>query len=174
GARVLLTLSAYQDLVDRICPGSAVEQVIYTDVREYLPLFERVALTSRIEALVRPNPVLTPGEQALDAPQVPATLPPSPASRRPASYQRHALQPLLHSQPSSPVDGGVTPDDLALLQYTSGTVDPPKGVMLTHRNLLTNVAQVRHWVPDAKRGREVVLCVLPLAHSYGVTSALNL
>ena len=72
------------------------------------------------------------------------------------------------------MDSGTTPDDLALLQYTSGTVDPPRGVMLTHRNLVANVAQVRHWIPEARRGRETLLCVLPLAHSYGVTSGLNL
>src|SRR5262249_15419954 len=41
-AKVLLTLSSYQDMVERVCLGSAVAQVIYTDVREYLPLFERV------------------------------------------------------------------------------------------------------------------------------------
>jgi long-chain acyl-CoA synthetase len=170
GAKVLLTLSSYQDMVDRVCPGSAIAQVIFTDVREYLPLFERVALTSRIEELVRPTPTHAPG-----VPQAPTALPaPFANGRRATTYKRYALQPLLRSQPASPLDGSVTPDDLALLQYTSGTVDPPKGVMLTHRNLMVNVAQVRHWVPDAKRGREVVLCVLPLAHSYGITSALNL
>src|SRR5262249_11875812 len=62
GAGVLLTLSSYQNMVERVCSGSAVEQVIITDVREYLPLFERVALTSRIEELVRHNPAHMPGE----------------------------------------------------------------------------------------------------------------
>ena len=63
GARALLTLTSYADLVERVCPGSAVQHVIFTDVREYLPLFERVALASRIEALVRqPRPSLRPRE----------------------------------------------------------------------------------------------------------------
>jgi long-chain acyl-CoA synthetase len=161
GARVLLTLSSYADLVARVCPGSAVEHVISSDVREYLPLFERVALASRVEAMVKQR-----GADAIAVDQ--------PRAAQATPYKRHALQQILRSQPSTLIDSGSAPDDLALLQYTSGTVDPPKGVMLTHRNLVTNVAQVRHWIPAARRGRETLLCVLPLAHSYGVTSGLDL
>jgi long-chain acyl-CoA synthetase len=39
---------------------------------------------------------------------------------------------------------------------------------------MVNVIQVRHWMTDVQRGREVVLGVVPLSHSYGLTSALNL
>jgi long-chain acyl-CoA synthetase len=39
---------------------------------------------------------------------------------------------------------------------------------------MMNVVQKRHWMPDARRGREVILCVLPLSHSYGITSCLNM
>ncbi|HET8852065.1 MAG TPA: AMP-binding protein, partial [Ktedonobacteraceae bacterium] len=49
-----------------------------------------------------------------------------------------------------------------------------KGVMLSHGNLMANVAQIRHWMPDARRGREVILAVLPLSHSYGTTDCMNL
>ncbi len=166
GARALLTLTSYADLVARVVPGSAVQHVIFSDVREYLPLFERVALASRIEELVR--------YRAATAAPTAAEQASTPASGTATTYQRHALQHLLRSHASAAVDSGTTPDDLALLQYTSGTVDPPRGVMLTHRNLVTNVAQVRHWIPEARRGRETLLCVLPLAHSYGLTSGLNL
>ncbi len=93
-------------------------------------------------------------------------------SQKRVSY--HSFSYLLRCQPSSPLDSGITAGDLALLQYTSGTTDTPKGVMLTHRNLTVNVSQVRHWMPDARRGREVLLCVLPLSHSYGITDCMNL
>src|SRR6266568_754945 len=46
--------------------------------------------------------------------------------------------------------------------------------MLSHGNLVVNVAQVRHWMPAARRGREVILGVLPLSHSYGITDCMNL
>jgi len=39
---------------------------------------------------------------------------------------------------------------------------------------MVNVVQVRHWMTDVQRGREVVLAVVPLSHSYGLTGALNL
>jgi long-chain acyl-CoA synthetase len=45
--------------------------------------------------------------------------------------------------------------------------------MLSHRNLLANTLQTRHWLPDVDEGREVFLSVLPFSHIYGTTTALN-
>ncbi len=67
----------------------------------------------------------------------------------------------------------VSPDDLAVIQYTGGTTASAKGVMLSHRNLVANALQTRHWMPAAQEGRERFLCVLPFSHSYGLTTALN-
>ncbi|MEE2815794.1 MAG: AMP-binding protein, partial [Actinomycetota bacterium] len=60
---------------------------------------------------------------------------------------------------------------LAVLPYSSGTTGRPKGVMLTHRNLIANVAQARAMlsVDDTDR----VLAVLPFFHIYGMTVLLN-
>ena len=67
----------------------------------------------------------------------------------------------------------VSPSDLALIQYTSGTTSEGKGVMLSHRNLVANALQTRQWMPDVIEGRERFLCVLPFSHSYGLTATLN-
>ncbi len=64
-------------------------------------------------------------------------------------------------------------DDLALIQYTSGTTGQPKGAMLTHLNLGVNAAQARAWVPSIERGTSVVYAVLPLFHAYGLTLCLT-
>jgi len=64
-------------------------------------------------------------------------------------------------------------DDLALIQYTSGTTGQPKGVMLSHLNLGVNAAQARAWVPTIERGTSVVYAVLPLFHAYGLTLCLT-
>ena len=73
----------------------------------------------------------------------------------------------------SPSTVEVAPEDLAVLQYTGGTTGSSKGVMLSHRNLVANALQTRHWMPQAVEGRERFLCVLPFSHSYGLTAALN-
>jgi long-chain acyl-CoA synthetase len=65
-------------------------------------------------------------------------------------------------------------DELAVLQYTGGTTGLSKGAMLTHRNLLANTLQTRHWTPEAIDGQEVGLCVAPFFHSYGLTVGMNL
>jgi long-chain acyl-CoA synthetase len=58
----------------------------------------------------------------------------------------------------------VAEDNLATLIYTSGTTGPPKGCMLTHRNLVTAATRV---VEGLHHPSDVVLLFLPLAHSYG-------
>jgi long-chain acyl-CoA synthetase len=57
----------------------------------------------------------------------------------------------------------VAEDDLATLIYTSGTTGPPKGCMLTHRNLVTAAIRV---VEGMNQPGDIVLLFLPLAHSY--------
>jgi long-chain acyl-CoA synthetase len=76
-----------------------------------------------------------------------------------------------HSNKSPMTD--VLPEDLAVIQYTGGTTSQSKGVMLSHRNLVANALQTRHWLPTAGEGTERFLCVVPFFHSYGMTTAMN-
>ncbi len=80
---------------------------------------------------------------------------------------------MLDASPENP-KVPVSADDLAAILYTSGTTDEPKGVCLTHKNLVANSLQTRHWIPDIQYGEETFLAVLPLTHSYGMTTAMNI
>ncbi len=63
---------------------------------------------------------------------------------------------------------------LAALPYSSGTTGMPKGVMLSHSNLVTNVYQVLGPNAVPLVASDVILCFLPLYHIYGLTVALTL
>ncbi|WP_434402453.1 AMP-binding protein [Planococcus sp. 11815] len=65
-------------------------------------------------------------------------------------------------------------EDLALLQYTGGTTGSPKGVMLTHRNLISNATMCDAWLYKSKRSEETIMGIIPLFHVYGLTTVLIL
>lgn len=63
-------------------------------------------------------------------------------------------------------------EDIAALPYSSGTTGIPKGVMLTHRSIATNLAQL---APTLRIGpTDRILAVLPFFHIYGLTALMNL
>ena len=65
----------------------------------------------------------------------------------------------------------VTQEDLAFLQYTGGTTGVSKGAMLTHRNILANLAQAYAWIkPAITEGGEFVVTALPLYHIFALTA----
>ncbi|XP_062112860.1 4-coumarate--CoA ligase 1-like [Humulus lupulus] len=68
----------------------------------------------------------------------------------------------------------ISPDDVVALPYSSGTTGLPKGVMLTHKGLVTSVAQqVDGENPNLFYSKDdVILCVLPLFHIYSLNSVM--
>lgn len=65
----------------------------------------------------------------------------------------------------------VTQEDLAFLQYTGGTTGLSKGAMLTHRNILANLAQAYAWIkPAVVEGGEFIVTALPLYHIFALTA----
>ncbi|WP_328582445.1 4-coumarate--CoA ligase family protein [Streptomyces sp. NBC_00370] len=71
-------------------------------------------------------------------------------------------------EPDVALDPG---EDVAVLPYSSGTTGVPKGVMLTHRSIATNLAQLEPVIPMAPGHR--ILAVLPFFHIYGLTALMN-
>jgi long-chain acyl-CoA synthetase len=68
---------------------------------------------------------------------------------------------------------GIALDDLAVLIYTSGTTGQPKGVMLSHRNLVSDVTSAFDAGATGMREGQIGLSVLPFAHIYEHTDALG-
>ncbi|MFE1910738.1 long-chain-fatty-acid--CoA ligase [Streptomyces anandii] len=65
-----------------------------------------------------------------------------------------------------------SPDDIAAVLYTSGTTGRPKGAMLTHRNIVTNI-EVTAVSPFAVEPDDVLLGCLPLSHTFGQTCVMG-
>ena len=77
---------------------------------------------------------------------------------------------LLRAQPVASSVPRPGTEDLAVIQYTSGTTGRAKGVQLSHRNLMANAQQCVAYVPDIPKGDGcVVHGVLPMFHAYGLT-----
>ena len=68
---------------------------------------------------------------------------------------------------------GIALDDLAVLIYTSGTTGEPKGVMLSHRNLVANTVNTFDPATSAQHAGQVALSVLPFAHIFEHANALG-
>ena len=84
----------------------------------------------------------------------------------------HWEEALARGRDAAPVDHApsLRPDDLACFIYTSGTGGRPKGVMLSHANILANIHGVQVLLAGMELQNEVFLSFLPLSHSYEHTA----
>ncbi len=155
GARILVTLTQFDELIHQIrlqdTPGSgvALQHVIFTHIGDYLNPIQRMQIR------------LSPAQYKRHLLDIPL------------DAAMHVFGDLMRAQSNELPEIETSPTDLAVITYTGGTTGHPKGVMLSHRNLIANALQTRHWLPEAIEGIERVLSVVPLAHSYGLTVGLN-
>ena len=151
-ARFAIAWDKVYDTVDGFPSDLKVERIISVDITEAMPWGTRVALR-------------LPVAKAREAR---AKLTATPKARRVLTWQKLVDGRRLSRRHPRPVL-----DDIALLQYTSGTTGTPKGAILTHRNLRANAMQGRAWVPGLHEGEETFYGVLPLFHAYGMTLCLT-
>jgi long-chain acyl-CoA synthetase len=93
----------------------------------------------------------------------------------PANLDLHAWEDVLAGGGVGEIDGRVAalaPDDTACIIYTSGTGGVPKGVMLSHRNIIGNCRGAYHLLEMLGLGDDKFLSFLPLSHSYEHTAGL--
>lgn len=152
GARIAIAWDKTVDTLADFPSDLKLERIVSVDITAALPFAKRLLLRFPVARARASRAQLTT----------------TPKTRGTVSWSRL----LGHRRVSRRVAGPAV-DDIALLQYTSGTTGTPKGAILTHSNLLANALQGRAWVPGLVEGEEVFYGVLPLFHAYGMTLCLT-
>jgi long-chain acyl-CoA synthetase len=152
GATVAIVWDKVADTIATLPDDIRPEHVIAVDLTEGMPRRTRLALRL-------PLPKARAARQALTA---------RPQTKGIEPWSKVVANRRLSSRVARPAL-----DDIALLQLTSGTTGVPKAAMLSHRNLRSNAAQGRAWLPGLHDGDEVVYAVLPMFHAYGLTLCLT-
>jgi long-chain acyl-CoA synthetase len=150
GAKVVIAWNKVVDTIQAFPADVAVDTIVSVDITRSMPFVTRIALRLPIAKAREARANLT--------------------TRVRGTVRWGAL---LKNEPIAADVERPTADDVAVIQYTSGTTGHPKGATLTHLNLNANAAQARAWVPTIERGTSVVYAVLPMFHAYGLTLCLT-
>ncbi|MCU1423865.1 MAG: long-chain fatty acid--CoA ligase, partial [Microbacteriaceae bacterium] len=152
GARVAIVWDKVHDSVSAFPADIPLTKVVSVDMTAALPFGKRLALKLPLAAARKSRAAMTS----------------TPSARRVFTWEKLIGAPRILRKRDRP---GI--DDVAVLQYTSGTTGTPKGAILTHANLRMNAAQGQAWVPGLRLGDETFYGVLPLFHAYGLTLCLT-
>ena len=151
GAKIIICLDILYPRVMKVMPQTQLEHIIVTGIKDFLPF---------------PKNMIYPFIQKKQYGIV---------VKVQHEGNQHLLTEILKGPAlqvkSHPFD---VDEDVALLQYTGGTTGFPKGVMLTHKNLVANATMCNAWLYKNKPGKEIVLGIVPFFHVYGMTTVLVL
>ena len=146
GAKALVCLANMAHLAEQVLPKTGVKTVIVTEVGDMLSPLKRLLVNGMVKYVKKMVPVY-------NLPQ---------AVKLTAALAKGRGKAVVEASPSS--------GDVAVLQYTGGTTGVAKGAMLTHRNLIANMLQVKSLMgSEMSEGSEVIIAPLPLYHIYAFT-----
>lgn len=146
GAKALIVLANMADMVEKVVPKTGIKHVIITEVGDMLPVVKRtiVNLVVRHVKKMVPHFAIPSAVSFIEVMKL--------GSQKPCEDVRRQ------------------DDDVAILQYTGGTTGVAKGAMLTHRNIISNMFQVKALVGgNLEEGRELLVAPLPLYHIFSFT-----
>ena len=161
GATVAIVWDKVVEQVRQLPADVGLRHLVSVELIPAMPLLQRIALRLPVPAARTARTALSAGKHG------------HRAHTAPARRTVRPWQELLESGELKKKHPRPAAQDLADLQYTSGTTGLPKGALLTHSNLQANAAQGRAWVPGLKEGRETVYAVLPMFHAYGLTLCMT-
>ena len=154
-AEIVVCLSLFYSLIKQIQPQTKVKHVIAANIKDFLPGIARILFT-----LTR---------EKKDGHFIEAL-----------AEQDFNFMELLHKFSGKRPNAEVTPDDIALFQYTGGTTGISKGAMGTHRAMVANTVQLQNWTgmhEGTFRGVPIeelsYLGAIPMFHAYGLVALLT-
>ncbi|WP_243386108.1 long-chain-fatty-acid--CoA ligase [Bacillus kexueae] len=151
GATCIITLDLLYPKVSKVKALTNLKNIIVTSIKDYLPFPKNILY-----------PIVQKKQQNMVV-QIEKT-----EDVHPWKYIMKTSDP---KEFDVPID---IEEDVAILQYTGGTTGFPKGVMLTHNNLVSNTKMCSVWLHDCKRGEESILGIIPFFHVYGMTAIMNM
>jgi long-chain acyl-CoA synthetase len=143
-SRFALTLDAFYDRFAQARPRLPLETIVLARVSDYLPAWKR------------PGFWLTRGRK----------IPRVPADPRVCWWAKLVRE----DGPAAP-PGSTRADELAAILYSGGTTRKPKGIMLSHRNFVSEGMQVAAWVGMGEH--DTILAALPIFHGFGLGALVH-
>ncbi|MBB4824170.1 long-chain acyl-CoA synthetase [Sporosarcina luteola] len=151
GAKAIISLDILYPRISKVLKETELEHVIITGIKDYLPFPKNVIY-----------PFIQKKEHGITV-------------KVEHRGMNHLFTEIMKVGSTDAIPYEFNYDaDIALLQYTGGTTGPPKGVMLTHANLIANTQMCREWLYQCEDGKETVMGILPFFHVYGMTTVLIL
>jgi long-chain acyl-CoA synthetase len=150
GAETIVVMSRFYPVVQKVRANTKLKRVIVTSIKEYFPPIVKLLFTLLKEKKGGDSFVLAPGD--------------------------HEWGALLSKYSANKPGHVAKSSDTAVLLYTGGTTGVSKGAELSHRNIVANAVQCRYWfgIKDGDEGTDIILTALPLFHSFGMTTCMNL
>jgi long-chain acyl-CoA synthetase len=149
GAKVAIVLNLMAGKLNSLYGTGALEHIIVTKVPDPYPLIKRLLINFVIKYIKRADINY--------------------------SYPAHAYYDMINSSDKLSYRPEIIETDLAFIQYTGATTGRPKGAMLSHRNIMANLAQIHAWITPQIKGdldKQVIIGALPLYHIFSLTANL--
>ena len=150
GVDMVISMDLFWPRIDAIRQELPVKQVILTGIQDYMPLAKK---------LLAPLELRRQGKWVK------------------VNYGEtvHSFKKLIDHHHESPPVVTIQPEDLACLQYTGGTTGLPKGAMLSHRNLIASLTQIRSFLLyEHRQAEDIALAIMPFFHVYGMNGLMNM
>ncbi len=150
GAETVISLDLFWPRIEAVKQKLPIKQVILSRVQDYMPLLKRTLIPLELRRQgkwvdVKYNDTVHPFKKLID--------------------RQRNLPPVVD----------LKPEDLACLQYTGGTTGLPKGAMLSHRNLMASLTQIRSFLLfEHQETEDVALAIMPFFHVYGMNGLMNM